>query len=45
MTGCPAGPSDLWTIEGGGHVPAFNEHWAPAMWSFLAAHPKAARRR
>jgi len=41
--GCPSGVSvTLWTIEGGGHVPAFNGNWAPAIWSFLAAHPKAA---
>ena len=42
-TGCPAGTAvALWTIEGGGHVPAFNEHWAESIWAFLAAHPKAA---
>jgi polyhydroxybutyrate depolymerase len=41
--GCPSGVSvTLWTIEGGGHVPAFNGNWAPALWSFLAAHPKPA---
>jgi polyhydroxybutyrate depolymerase len=34
----------LWTIEGGGHVPAFNDHWAEAMWAFLAAHPKVSAR-
>jgi len=43
-TGCPAGAAvTLWTIEGGGHVPAFNEHWAESIWAFLAAHPKAAQ--
>jgi polyhydroxybutyrate depolymerase len=42
-SGCPSGVSvTLWTIEGGGHVPAFNDNWAPAIWDFLAAHPKAA---
>lgn len=42
-SGCPSGVSvTLWTIEGGGHVPAFNENWAPAIWEFLVAHPKAA---
>ena len=42
-SGCPSGVSvTLWTIEGGGHVPAFNGNWAPALWGFLAAHPKAA---
>jgi polyhydroxybutyrate depolymerase len=40
-TACPAGRGlSLWTLEGGGHVPAFNDGWAPAIWSFLAAHPK-----
>src|SRR5687768_2429853 len=40
-SGCPSGVGlGLWTIEGGGHVPAFNERWAPAIWSYLAAHPK-----
>lgn len=43
--GCPAGTDvRLWTIEDGGHVPAFNENWAPAIWSFLATHPKATSR-
>lgn len=42
-SGCPSGVADsLWTIEGGGHVPAFNGNWAPAIWDFLAAHPKEA---
>ena len=42
-SGCPSGVSvTLWTIEGGGHVPAFNGNWAPAIWDFLAAHPKPA---
>jgi len=39
--GCPPGGAvTLWTIEGGGHVPAFNDRWAGAIWSFLSAHPK-----
>jgi polyhydroxybutyrate depolymerase len=43
-SGCPAGSAvELWTIEGGGHVPAFNEHWAEAIWSFLDSHPKVSR--
>jgi polyhydroxybutyrate depolymerase len=43
QTGCPAGIGvALWTIEGGGHVPAFNEQWAPAIWAFMVTHPKAA---
>jgi poly(3-hydroxybutyrate) depolymerase len=40
-SGCPAGTTAaLWTIERGGHVPAFNENWAPAIWSFMSTHPK-----
>jgi len=43
-SGCPSGVSvTLWTIEGGGHVPAFNANWAPALWDFLASHPKVSR--
>jgi polyhydroxybutyrate depolymerase len=44
-TGCPAGTDvQLWTIERGAHVPAFNEHWAEAIWAFMANHPKVANR-
>jgi polyhydroxybutyrate depolymerase len=40
--GCPAGVDvELWTIEGGTHIPAFNEHWAEAIWAFMARHAKA----
>lgn len=43
--GCPAGIDDeLWTIEGGGHVPSFNANWAASIYGFLAAHPKPAGR-
>jgi polyhydroxybutyrate depolymerase len=42
--GCPAGTDvQLWTIEGGQHVPAFNENWATAIWAFMATHPKVSR--
>ena len=42
-SGCPAGAAvTLWTIEGGGHVPAFNDHWAESIWAFMATHPKVA---
>jgi polyhydroxybutyrate depolymerase len=42
-SGCPPGAAvDLWTIEGGGHVPAFNENWAGSIWAYMATHPKAA---
>ncbi|HYH51127.1 MAG TPA: alpha/beta fold hydrolase [Acidimicrobiia bacterium] len=40
-SGCPSGiAAALWTIEGGGHVPPFNENWAAAIWSFMSTHPK-----
>ncbi len=39
--GCPAnGPVELWTIEGGSHVPAFTSFWPTAIYDFLMAHPK-----
>jgi polyhydroxybutyrate depolymerase len=39
--GCPAGTGlALWTIEGGGHVPAFTDGWADAIWAFMATHRK-----
>ena len=44
-SGCPTGTDvQLWTIEGGSHVPAFNENWAEAIWAFMANHPKTANR-
>lgn len=39
--GCSGVDVELWTIEGGGHIPAFNGHWAEAIWEFMAGHPKA----
>jgi polyhydroxybutyrate depolymerase len=43
-SGCPAGVGiALWTIEGGGHVPAFTDDWAGAIWAFMATHRKPAR--
>jgi polyhydroxybutyrate depolymerase len=38
--GCTGVDVELWTIEGGGHIPAFNGHWAEAIWEFMAGHPK-----
>jgi polyhydroxybutyrate depolymerase len=39
--GCVAGgAAELWTIEGGGHVPVFGPDWGERVWGFLAAHPK-----
>ncbi|MGH8999901.1 MAG: alpha/beta hydrolase family esterase [Acidimicrobiia bacterium] len=37
---CPAGAAELWTIEGGRHIPAFDDTWAEALWDFLDAHPQ-----
>ncbi len=35
-TGCPAGAAvDLWTIEGGGHLPSFGAAFAPTAWKWL----------
>lgn len=39
--GCDAGYGfELWTIQGGSHVPAFTDAWAPTIVDFLLAHPK-----
>ena len=34
------GSVELWTIEGGGHIPNFNSQWPGAIYDFLMAHPK-----
>jgi polyhydroxybutyrate depolymerase len=40
-SGCEAGvATELWTIHGGPHSPAFSDAWAPAVLDFLMAHPK-----
>ncbi len=39
--GCGGVDVELWTIGQGRHVPDFNHRWAPAIWEFMAAHPKA----
>jgi polyhydroxybutyrate depolymerase len=40
-TGCTAGGAvELWTIEGGSHIPNLQPIWAQTLWDFLAAHPK-----
>ena len=40
-SGCAKeGSVELWTIEGGGHIPAFNAQWPGAIYDFLMAHPK-----
>ena len=39
--GCPSGIDvELWTINGGGHLPIPNANFGPAAWSFFERHPK-----
>jgi polyhydroxybutyrate depolymerase len=37
---CTRGAAELWTIEGGSHIPSFQPTWAPLIYGFLEAHPK-----
>ena len=38
--GCPAGVSvELWTIQGGSHIPEFGPTWGTSVLDFLEAHP------
>ena len=40
-SGCAKeGSIELWTMEGGGHIPVFNAQWPGAIYDFLMAHPK-----
>jgi polyhydroxybutyrate depolymerase len=40
-TGCrPGGRAELWTIQGGSHIPALGPAFAPSVIDFLLAHPK-----
>jgi len=40
-TGCAAGLGvELWTVAGGGHVPALQPAFAELVWDWLAAHPR-----
>jgi polyhydroxybutyrate depolymerase len=40
-TGCPAqGPVELWSIQGGSHLPAITSHFTSLIYDFLMAHPK-----
>jgi polyhydroxybutyrate depolymerase len=40
--GCkPGGSSELWTIAGGSHVPAFSDTFAEQVVEWLLAHPKS----
>jgi polyhydroxybutyrate depolymerase len=39
--GCPAGIDvQLWTIQGGAHIPTLAPGWGEIVWGFLSAHPK-----
>jgi polyhydroxybutyrate depolymerase len=39
--GCPAhGEVELWTIQGGGHVPILQPIWGDKIYGFLSSHPK-----
>lgn len=38
--GCPAGIAvELWTIQGGSHIPSFGPAWGTSVLDFLQAHP------
>jgi len=40
-TGCAAGGAvELWTINGGSHIPNLQPIWAQTVWDFLSSHPK-----
>lgn len=39
--GCQAGAAvELWTLDKGGHIPAFTKEFAPAAMKWLLSHPK-----
>lgn len=40
-SGCGPVAVELWTINGGGHVPSLTDRWAASIWDFMAAHPKS----
>ena len=40
-TGCATGiDTELWTIEGGSHIPVFHDTWAPTLIEWLLRHQK-----
>ncbi|MDB4931913.1 MAG: hypothetical protein JWM10_4397, partial [Myxococcaceae bacterium] len=41
--GCMGGAAELWSIEGGAHLPAINAQWPALTLDWLMAHPKPAR--
>jgi polyhydroxybutyrate depolymerase len=38
--GCKQGAVELWTIQGGGHIPSLTSQWGSAIYGFLESHPK-----
>ena len=41
-SGCPAGAAgELWSIQGGSHIPVLQTTWAETIYTWLAAHPEA----
>lgn len=36
---CMGGGAELWTLQGGGHVPSFGPEWSRALGRWMAAHP------
>ncbi len=36
----PGGDVALWTIDGGSHIPTFDEAFADAVWAWFVAHPR-----
>jgi polyhydroxybutyrate depolymerase len=41
--GCMGGAAELWSIEGGAHLPALSAQWPALTLDWLMAHPKPAR--
>ncbi|MBI5515502.1 MAG: alpha/beta fold hydrolase [Deltaproteobacteria bacterium] len=39
--GCMGGAAELWTIEGGAHIPNLTNRWAESVYAWLQAHPRA----
>ena len=37
---CTTGAVELWSIQGGAHVPSFGTTWGSLIYGFLKAHPK-----
>lgn len=38
--GCKSGAVELWTIQGGGHIPSLTAQWGSLIYGFLESHPK-----